>query len=75
MNLSMVPSLQRSKSMQNKQNSWVRFSLLQWVDLPMHMSALEVAAAMTILHGMIRTKGRVSSDDDIAMVLRVCVYK
>lgn len=43
-------------------------------DLPMHMSALEVAAAMTILHGMIRTKGRASSDDDIAMVSRVCVY-
>ena len=45
----------------------------QWVALPMHMSALEVAA-MTILHGMIRTKGRASSDDDIVMVLRVCVY-
>ena len=29
---------------------------------------------MTILHGMIRTKGRASSDDDIAMVSRVCVY-
>lgn len=59
MNLSIAHSTPQNKSMQNRQNSWAQFSLLQWAVPPMCMLELEAEAVIVTLHGMTRIRKEV----------------
>ena len=66
-NLSMVHSIPQNKSMQNRQNSWAQFSLLQWAVPPMRMLVQEAVEVIVSLHGMTRTKERTLGVDGIVI--------